>query len=69
MPARRMQAANEPAYHAVKLDVCLTTNEIIVPFRNLSPSREPVLVRPEEEVRIHRDLSFANVTFLFLDGV
>lgn len=49
-----MQAANEPAYHAVKLDVCLTASEIVAPFSQFSATLEPVLVRPEEEVSNRR---------------
>ena len=69
MPARRMQAANEPAYHAVKLDVCLTTNEIVAPFRLLTATKEPILVRPEEEVRIREAILSSSLTCLFFYDV
>lgn len=69
MPARRMQAANEPAYHAVKLDVCLTTNEIVAPFRQLTATIEPTLVRPEEEVRNRKAILSSSLTFLFFYDV
>lgn len=59
-PARRMEAAKEPSYQMVKLDECLTMNEMVGPLRQLSDTREPILVKPEEEVRNFRVTSSPN---------
>ena len=50
MPARRMQASEEPAYPRVQLDVSLTSAGKALPSRKISTAKDPVIVRPEEEI-------------------
>ena len=48
-PARRMQASQSPPYPRVKLDLSLSETGLT---RELSPVKEPVTVRPEEEIAL-----------------
>ena len=48
-PARRMQASKEPPYPRIQLDVSLTASEAL-PTRELSPIKQAIILRPEEEI-------------------
>ncbi len=49
-PARRMQASSEPAYDPIFLDVSLTTAGDALPGLQLSPVKQAIIVKPEEEI-------------------
>ncbi|KAI4119281.1 MAG: hypothetical protein LQ345_000804 [Seirophora villosa] len=50
-PARRLQAATEPAFEEIKLDQILGFGESSIPFV-ISPSFPPVTLQPEEEIAL-----------------
>lgn len=49
-PARRMQASLEPVYEPILLDVNMTTGGDALPGRQLSPTKQAMIVEPEEEI-------------------
>lgn len=51
-PSRRMQASIEPAYKSVKLEETLTSSGLASVSKQLSPSRDAILVRAEEEIAL-----------------
>lgn len=50
-PARRLQAATEPAFEEIKLDQILGFGESSIPFV-ISPSFPPMTLQPEEEIAL-----------------